>query len=59
MIVLKDYDDSMFDFILSSNTLNEPKVGFLDKEKLQHDFVDHISFDITASLEQIYLDINN
>ena len=35
MIVLKDYKDDLFDFILSSNSLNEPQVGFLDREKLQ------------------------
>ena len=35
MIILKDYQDDFFDFILSSNSLNEPQVGFLDKEKLQ------------------------
>ena len=35
MIILKDYQDDFFDFVLSSNSLNEPQVGFLDKEKLQ------------------------
>tara|TARA_B110000003_G_scaffold48974_1_gene47679 strand:+ start:772 stop:1107 length:336 start_codon:yes stop_codon:yes gene_type:complete len=35
LIVLKDYKDDLFDFILSSNSLNEPQVGFLDREKLQ------------------------
>ena len=35
MIVLKDYDDSLFDFILSSNQENEPQVGSLDRVKLQ------------------------
>ena len=35
MIVLKDYDDSLFHFILSSNGLNEPHVGSLNKKKLQ------------------------
>ena len=35
MIVLKDYDNNLFDFILSSNSLNEPHVGFLNKKKLQ------------------------
>ena len=35
MIILKDYQADFFDFVLSSNSLNEPQVGFLDKEKLQ------------------------
>ena len=35
MIALKDYDDSLFDFILSSNQENEPQVGSLDRVKLQ------------------------
>ena len=39
--------------------IRDDAFDILDEEKLQHDFVDHISFDITASLEQIYLDINN
>ena len=33
--MLKDYDDSLFDFILSSNQENEPQVGSLDRVKLQ------------------------
>jgi uncharacterized protein len=34
LIELKDYNDSYFDFVLSSNNTNEPQVGYLDKEKL-------------------------
>ena len=33
--MLKDYDNNLFDFILSSNQENEPQVGSLDKVKLQ------------------------
>ncbi len=35
MIVLEDYNDSLFDFILESNNINKPKVGYLYKERLQ------------------------
>ena len=45
--------------LIKSNSHPDNNTDILDKEKLQHDFVDHISFDITASLEKIYLDINN
>ena len=45
--------------LIKNNSHPDNNTDILDEEKLQHDFVDHISFDITASLEQIYLDINN
>ena len=33
--MLEDYNDSLFDFILESNNINKPKVGYLSKERLQ------------------------
>ena len=40
---------------------NHPDINtdILKKEKIQYDYVDHISYDITKLLEQIYLDISN
>ena len=35
MIELIDYSDDMFDFILESNNINKPQVGFLHKERLE------------------------
>jgi len=39
---------------------NHPDINtdILKKEKIQYDYVDHISYDITKLLEQIYLDIS-
>jgi len=33
--VLKDYEDSLFDFILESNNINKPQVGYLEKDRLE------------------------
>ncbi|MBH87809.1 MAG: pyrimidine 5'-nucleotidase [Pelagibacterales bacterium] len=46
-VLIKDYNHP------DSNT------HILKTEKIQYDYVDHISYDITKLLEQIYLDINN
>ena len=35
MIELIDYTDDMFDFILDSNNINKPQVGFLKKKRLE------------------------
>ena len=35
MIELIDYTDDMFDFILGSNNINKPQVGFLKKKRLE------------------------
>ena len=35
MINLKQYEDSLFEFVLETNNMNKPKVGALDKKKLQ------------------------
>ena len=35
MIELTDYSEDMFDFILESNNINKPQVGFLHKERLE------------------------
>ena len=35
MIELIDYTDEMFDFILDSNNINKPQVGFLNESRLQ------------------------
>ena len=35
MIELTDYSEDMFDFILESNNINKPQVGFLQKERLE------------------------
>ena len=35
MIELIDYSDDMFDFILESNNINKPQVGYLHKERLE------------------------
>ena len=35
MIELIDYSDNMFDFILESNNINKPQVGYLHKERLE------------------------
>ena len=35
MIELIDYSEDMFDFILESNNINKPQVGFLHKERLE------------------------
>jgi putative hydrolase of the HAD superfamily len=45
--------------LIKNNSHPDNNTNILEKKKMQHDFVDHISFDITASLEKIYLDINN
>ena len=34
MIELVDYSDDMFDFILNSNNINKPQVGFLKMKDL-------------------------
>ena len=44
--------------LIKNNSHPDNNTDILDKEKMQHDFVDYISFDIAASLEKIYLDIN-
>ena len=36
MIELIDYSDDMFDFILESNNINKPQVGYLHKERLNY-----------------------
>ena len=35
MIELIDYTDDMFDFVLDSNNINKPQVGFLKSERLE------------------------
>ena len=35
MIELIDYSDDMFDFILESNNINKPQVGFLKNDRLE------------------------
>ena len=35
MIELKNYSPDFFDFLLESNNINAPEVGFLDKDRLQ------------------------
>tara|TARA_B100000925_G_scaffold104707_1_gene77223 strand:- start:237 stop:749 length:513 start_codon:yes stop_codon:yes gene_type:complete len=35
MIELIDYTDDMFDFVLDSNNINKPQVGFLKDKRLQ------------------------
>ena len=35
MIELVDYSDDMFDFILNSNNINKPQVGFLKNNRLE------------------------
>tara|TARA_B100000575_G_scaffold19773_1_gene13665 strand:+ start:466 stop:978 length:513 start_codon:yes stop_codon:yes gene_type:complete len=35
MIELIDYSDDMFDFILESNNINKPQVGFLKNDRLK------------------------
>tara|TARA_Y100000768_G_scaffold388883_1_gene388265 strand:+ start:10590 stop:11114 length:525 start_codon:yes stop_codon:yes gene_type:complete len=35
MIELIDYKDEYFDFLIESNNINKPQVGFLQKERLQ------------------------
>ena len=35
MIELTDYSEDMFDFIIESNNINKPQVGFLQKERLE------------------------
>ena len=35
MIELIDYTDDMFDFILDSNNINKPQVGFLKNKRLE------------------------
>jgi hypothetical protein len=35
LINLRQYEDSLFEFILETNNMNKPKVGVLDKKKLQ------------------------
>ena len=35
MIQLIDYNEEMFDFILESNNINKPQVGFLDNPRLK------------------------
>ena len=39
--------------------LKKSKGNILKKENIQYDYVDHISYNITELLEQIYLDISN
>ena len=35
MIELIDYTDDMFDFVLDSNNINKPQVGFLNSKRLE------------------------
>ena len=35
MIELKNYSNDLFDFLLEANNINEPEVGFVDKDRLQ------------------------
>ena len=35
MIELIDFSEDMFDFILESNNINKPQVGYLHKERLE------------------------
>ena len=35
MIELVDYKEDMFDFILESNNINKPQVGFLKTDRLE------------------------
>ncbi len=35
MIALIDFSEDMFDFILESNNINKPQVGFLKNERLE------------------------
>ena len=35
MITLIDFSEDMFDFILESNNINRPQVGFLKNERLE------------------------
>ncbi|HJL79026.1 MAG TPA: GNAT family N-acetyltransferase, partial [Candidatus Marinimicrobia bacterium] len=35
MINLRQYDESLFEFVLEANNMNKPKVGAVDKKKLQ------------------------
>ena len=35
MIELIDFSEDMFDFILESNNINKPQVGFLKNERLK------------------------
>ena len=35
MIELIDYSDDMFDFVLQSNNINKPQVGFLKNDRLE------------------------
>ena len=35
MIELKNYSNDLFDFLLEANNINEPEVGFVDKDRLE------------------------
>ena len=35
LINLRQYEDSLFEFVLKTNNMNKPKVGAVDKKKLQ------------------------
>ena len=35
MIELVDYSEDMFDFVLESNNINKPQVGFLKTDRLE------------------------
>ena len=45
--------------LIKDNNHPDSNTDILKKENIQYDYVDHISYNITELLEQIYLDISN
>ena len=65
MIELKNYSNDLFDFLLEANNINEPEVGFVDKDRLQL-LIDHSIYcmialynDIPAGFYCVYRKILN
>ena len=45
--------------LIKNNSHPDNNTDILNKEIKQHNYVDHITYDISSLLEQIYLDISN
>jgi len=45
--------------LIKSSSHPDSNTALLETEKIHYDYIDHVTYDITASLEQIYLDMSH